>query len=339
MKTTIRDIAREAKVSVTSVSLVLNNKKNTIPEATRERIKQVAKQMNYSPNQMAVGLVTKKTKTIGLIVPDISNAFFADLARSIENNLSALGYSLILSNSNNSLKESRQYVDILVNRGVDGLIISFSGDDSDDVKEKQSLVNTLNKLDIPLISLDSWMEGLSCPGVSVYHSKGGYFATKYLIDLGHKRIGCISGKNGNYSSDRRLKGYKKALEDAGLAFNSSYVCEGDYQYKSGYNCGKKLLDTNITAIFVSNDLMAYGVYLAAKEKGVKIPEELSIIGFDDLFFSSMLSVPLTTIRQSVDTLGELACDLLFKRIKKETLDQDFIQLEPDLVIRSSTMKV
>lgn len=339
MKPTIRDIAREAGVSVTSVSLVLNNRKNTIAEATKKRIKKVAKQMNYSPNQMAVGLVTKKTKTIGLIVPDISNAFFADLARSVENSLSALGYSLILSNSNNSLKESRQYVDILVNRGVDGLIISFSGDDSDDPLEKQSLVETLNKLDIPLISLDSWMEGLSCPGISFYHSKGGYFATKHLIELGHTKIGCISGKNGNYSSDRRLKGYKKALEEVGLTYNPTYVCEGDYQYKSGYNCGKKLLETDITAIFVSNDLMAYGVYLAAKEKGVKIPEELSIIGFDDLFFSSMLSVPLTTIRQSVDTLGELACDLLFKRIKKETLDQDFIQLEPDLVIRSSTMKV
>ncbi|XMB71666.1 LacI family DNA-binding transcriptional regulator [Mycoplasmatota bacterium WC30] len=338
MKPTIRDIAREAGVSVTSVSLVLNDRKNTIPKSTRDRIKLVAKELNYHPNQIAVGLVTKKTKSIGLIVPDISNSFFADLAKSVENNLSALGYSLILSNSNNSLKESKHYVDLLVNRGVDGLIISFSGDDSDDLKEKQNLVETLNHLDVPLISLDSWMEGLICPGVSVYHSKGGYLATKYLIEMGHKKIGCVSGKNGNYSSDRRLKGYMKALTEARLEYNPAYVCEGDYQYMSGYSCGKKLLKTDITAIFVSNDLMAYGVYLAAQEEGKRIPEDISVIGFDDMFFSSMLSVPLTTIRQSVDKLGELACKLLIKRINKEHLEQDFIQLEPSLVERSSTMK-
>lgn len=333
-KPTIRDIASKAGVSVTTVSLVLNDKPNTISEPTKKKIKTIAENMNYSPNHMAVSLVTKKSHTIGLIVPDISNNFFADLAKSIEQTCSKDGYSVILSNSNNSLKDSGDYVDLLYNRNVDGLIVSFATDNGYDKKE--ALVRKLNSLDIPLISLDSWIENLACPGVSIDHRKGGYIAAKHLLDQGHERIGCISGRKGNYSSDLRLQGFKDALEEAGVAYHPDDVVEGDYHYESGYEAAKALFKREVSAIFACNDLMAYGVFTAAKEEAMSVPGDLSLIGFDDLFFSSMLSVPLTTIRQSTDMLGKKACELMMGCLSGQTTSQTYVKLEPRLVVRQST---
>jgi len=334
MKVTIRDIAREAEVSVTAVSLVLNGRPNNVSEPTVERIRAIAEKYHYSPNQTAVSLVTKKTKTIGLVIPDISNNFFAELAKAVEHYCNEAGYSVVLCNTNNESAKDQTSVDLLLRRGVDGLIITFSP--WEESPEKATFVDEMNHLSVPFISLDSWIDGLTGSGVSIHHSKGGYLATKHLIDCGHTRIGCITGSKHNYSAVRRLKGYTSALLEAGLPFDPELVEAGDYRYRSGYEAALKLLAKGVTALFVSNDLMAYGAYLAAKECGKRIPEDLSIVGFDDLFFSSMLSVPLTTVRQSVDTLGKTACDLLFGQMRHEEPEIQYLQQEPRLVIRQST---
>ena len=337
MKVTIKDIASQVGVSVTTVSLVLNNKPNTISKPTKDRILEVAKALDYIPNHMAKSLVTKQSKMIGLVVPDIGNNFFADLAKNIENECQKSDYSLILANASNSLTETVKYVEQFISRGVDGLILAFYTDDRQNTKEQ--LIEKLNKYDVPIVTVDSWIKGLNMPGVSIHHSRGGYIATKYLIDQGHKRIGCITGMNGNYSSDRRLKGYMLALKEANIESQEDYVVEGDYQYNSGYNATLKLIEKDVTAIFACNDLMAYGAYSAIKEKNLKVPDDISIIGFDDLLFSKMLSVPLTTVYQDINALGSKATELIIDYIRNGTPKQEFYRHEPSLVIRDSTKHI
>jgi LacI family transcriptional regulator len=337
MKATIKDIASAAGVSVTTVSLVLNDRPNTISQATKDKIVEVAKSLDYTPNHMAKSLVTKRSKMIGLVVPNIGNNFFADLAKNIENECQKSDYSLILANANNSLSETVKYVDQFISRGVDGLIIAFYTDDKQNNKEQ--LIAKLNNYDIPIVTVDSWIQGLNMSGVSIHHSRGGYMATKYLLEQGHKKIGCITGMNGNYSSDRRLKGYMLALKEAGIEENNDFVEEGDYQYNSGYLGALKLIDKGVSAIFACNDLMAYGTYQAVKEKNLKVPDDISVVGFDDLLFSKMLSVPLTTVYQDINNLGSKATELIIDFIKNGASKQEFYRLEPALIIRESTKHI
>jgi len=337
MKATIKDIASAAGVSVTTVSLVLNDRPNTISQATKDKIVEVAKSLDYTPNHMAKSLVTKRSKMIGLVVPNIGNNFFADLAKNIENECQKSDYSLILANANNSLSETVKYVDQFISRGVDGLIIAFYTDDKQNNKEQ--LIAKLNNYDIPIVTVDSWIQGLNMSGVSIHHSRGGYMATKYLLEQGHKKIGCITGMNGNYSSDRRLKGYMLALKEAGIEENNDFVEEGDYQYNSGYLGALKLIDKGVSAIFACNDLMAYGTYQAVKEKNLKVPDDISVVGFDDLLFSKMLSIPLTTVYQDINNLGSKATELIIDFIKNGASKQEFYRLEPALIIRESTKHI
>ncbi len=335
MKHTIRDIAREANVSVTTVSLILNGKPNTVSEATAGRIREIAAKYNYAPNHFAVGLVTKKTNTIGLILPDIANTFFAELAKSVDGFCTASGYSMILSNTNNDPEKDLTAVTLLVNRGIDGLIIAFSQDEN---KERSAaFIALLDDLGVPFVALDSWIEGLKCSGVSIHHSKGGMMATNHLISLGHTRIGCITGPRGSYTAERRLKGYIGALTEAGIPFDETLVAAGDYQFDSGSSAAHLLIDRGVTAIFASNDLMAYGAYQAVQSRGLNVPDDVSIVGFDDLFFSNILQTPLTTIHQSVPALGQEAWNLLYDRLKHDGIDDEYRQLEPHLIIRDSTI--
>ncbi|PKK94862.1 MAG: LacI family transcriptional regulator [Tenericutes bacterium HGW-Tenericutes-5] len=337
MKATIKDIASAAGVSVTTVSLVLNNRPNTISQITKNKIVEIAKSLDYIPNHMAKSLVTKESKMIGLVVPDIGNNFFADLAKNIENECQKSDYSLILANANNSLSETVKYVEQFISRGVDGLILAFYTDEKQNNKEQ--LIDKLNNYDVPIVTVDSWIKGLNMPGVSIHHSRGGYMATKHLIELGHKKIGCITGMNGNYSSDRRLKGYTLALKEAGIDYKDVFVEEGDYQYNSGYLGALSLIDKGVSAIFACNDLMAYGCYQAIKEKNLKVPEDISVVGFDDLLFSKMLSVPLSTVYQDIKKLGSKATELIIDYIKNGISKQEFYRLEPTMVIRESTRKI
>jgi LacI family transcriptional regulator len=336
MKTTIKDIANAAGVSVTTVSLVLNNRPNTISQKTKNKIIDAAKSLEYIPNHMAKSLVTKESKMIGLVVPDIGNNFFADLAKNIENECQKSDYSLILANANNSLTETVKYVEQFISRGADGLILAFYTDEKQNKKEP--LIEKLNKYDIPIVTVDSWIRGLDIPGVSIHHSRGGYMATKHLIVQRHEKIGCITGMKGNYSSDRRLKGYMMALKEVGIKETNYLVEEGDYTYNSGYNCALKLIDKGVTAIFACNDLMAYGTYQAIKERNLKVPDDISVVGFDDLLFSKMLSVPLTTVYQDISKLGSKSTELIIDYIKNGISKQEFYRLEPALVIRESTKK-
>lgn len=334
---TIKDIAKEAQVSITTVSFILNGKYDQASEETVQRVLSIAKKYNYSPNPIAVGLVTKKTKTIGLVIPDIQNVFFGEVAKHVDNEVTRYGYNVILCNTNGNIEEDIKYIDILRRRGIDGLIISPSGG-LNETKLQEKMIDTLNKIKIPFVCLDRWSEGLTSSRVSIDHCQGGYLATKYLIEQGHRKIGCLTGPLNVHNARRRLNGYQKALSEFKIPYNQQIVFEGDYRFESGYSKGQKILNNDITAIFISNDLMCYGFYKAVRELNKKIPDDISVIGFDDLFFSNMLDVPLTTIRQPVETIAVTAAQILLEQIKGNQTYKN-IKFQPELIIRKSVRKV
>ncbi len=334
---TIKDIAKEAKVSVTTVSFVLNGKLDNISEETIKKVKAVADKFNYSPNPIAVGLVTRKTKTIGLIIPDIQNLFFSQMAKHIEGELIKDGYNLILCNTDDKYERDLKTIMTLANRNVDAIIFSPSTQ-SMFIKNQKKIVELLRKTNIPYLVIDREIDNLGGNMVVNDDLYGGYIATKHLLEHGHRRIGCITGPLNVSSAKKRYEGYIKALREFNLDINKDYIIEGDYHYNSGYYDTKALLSKDITAIFASNDLMAYGVYKACKEFNRKIPEEISVVGFDDLYFSSILDVPLTSVKQDVEQLSKKISAAILNKVSNNE-DLQTIVFKPSLTIRNSVAKI
>lgn len=332
---TIKNIAKEAGVSVTTVSLILNKKDVNFAKETVDKVWQVVKEKNYMPNQIAACMKTKRSKTIGVIIPDIQSPFFSEAVKYIEREVKKRNYNMLLCCSYWNVEEDLKYIRLLRTKGIDGLIIALAGDS----ERNGILVDTLNDCGMPFISLDRWVEGLQCARVSIDHNMGGYIATKYLIEKGHTKIGCITGAMSSYTARRREKGYRQAMLEAGLPIKEEWIYEGDYQFQGGYDGGKALLKTDVTAIFASNDVMAYGLYRAAEEECKRIPDDISIIGFDDLQFSSMLAVPLTSVRQSVEELAIKATECLFKEIFDEHVERIDVKLDVSIMERRSVKQL
>ncbi|MGI6734606.1 MAG: LacI family DNA-binding transcriptional regulator [Bacilli bacterium] len=331
MRVNLKYIAEKANLSPTTVSLILNGKNVRVSQEKRELVLKIAEKYNYKPSSLARALATKKTNIIGLVIPDITNYFFAETALIIETTLRKYGYSLILCNTADQGNDEHKYIDLLLSYGVDGLIICISHDSL----FNNDLLHKLNQLEIACVAFDRFIPDLPFPYVSIDNEYGARIATDYLISNGHRKIGFIGGATNVLSARQRFDGYKKSLEKAGITFNQSYVKHGNYQFESGYVAGKELLETNdVSAVFVANDMMAYGFYKAARELGKKIPDDISVVGFDDLLFSEALDVPLTTIKQSTKELAKYVCDILLKEIKGEKVPRNIL-LNPTLTVRSS----
>ena len=319
MKVTIKDIAERSGVSVTTVSLILNNKKVRTSAITKAKVLQTAHELNYVPNSLARGLITKRTNTIGLILPDISNVFFSQMAKCLENLLAKRGYALFLCDTNDSDEEQVMYLNLLWGHRVDALVLCIANDTD------KSLVGLeqFKSSGIPIVAFDRYSDGMSCPLVATDNVESAKNIVQHIIDKGHRRIACISGPSKkNYSS--RLDGYKQVLAANGIDYDESLVMEGDYRYDSGYECAKQLLKQRPTAIFACNDMMAYGVYKAVEECGLSIPDDISVVGFDDLMFSSTLSVPLTSVRQDVNGMCEKICSLVCDAIDGKRTNEKFV---------------
>jgi LacI family transcriptional regulator len=300
MAVTLKFLSEKTGLSITTVSLILNNKKVRVSTKKRELVLNLAETYNYVPNYLAQGLVTKKSKTIGLIIPDITNIFFAEIAKKIEQSVNAKGYSIFLCNTNDNIADEIKYANLLLAKGVDSLIVCPAIESKDNFE----YVNKFIKAGKGVIVFDRYFEGNTCSSVISDNIQGSIDAVKYLIKKGHRKIGCITGPANSYSSRLRLEGYKSALLEEGIEINEELIRTGNYKYNSGYEQGLTLLDKDITAVFICNDLMAYGFYRAAKEKGKLIPKDISVIGFDDLLFSSMLDVPLTSVSQNLAVISE-----------------------------------
>ncbi len=336
-RTTIKNIAEQAGVSITTVSCVLNGREMRISNATKKKVIKIANELDYHPNQLAVGLITKKTNTIGLIIPDISNTFFGELAKGAENRAAELGYNVFLCNTNDSTEKDLDYLRALLDRGVDGVILVPSGRGKDE--KSPECFKLLDSCQKSFVILDRTKTGDKYLGISLDHKGGGFIATDYLIKNGHKKIGCITGPLGMLNSYRRYQGYVEALSKAGIKYDDHLVKEGNYHISDGVELAESLFRKKVTAIFACNDLMAFGVYQAARKRGLRIPEDLSIVGFDDITYSEFMEVPLTTIRQPALEMGKCAVEKVVEMINNPDYKRDKIIFEPKLIERNSVKNI
>lgn len=325
----IQEVAKIAGVSPSTVSRALNGFPG-ISEKTRQRIIEVARKLNYRPNYRGQILTTKSTKNIGLLITDITNPFFPEVVRGAEEYASEAGYTILLGNTSESEDKETNYLDFFSRGPVDGIIISAS-------RVSNEHIMKLAEEGLPIVVINRILDHPKISFVSTDMEKGGYLGTMHLLKLGHSKIAFINGPRHSEASQKRLEGYKKALKEGEITYNPEIVSFNLPTAESGYKEAIKLLCTKEppTAIFTYNDLMAFGVLKAAKELGIRIPEELSVIGFDDIFFSSFTDPPLTTIKQFKDELGRRAVELLFKLMKGERED---LMIEPELIIRNTTSR-
>jgi len=314
MKMTIKELAKLANASTTTVSLVLNNKPSRISEAKKKEIKALALKHNYQPNFVARNLVTKSSMTIGLLIPDIENLFFSALAKKIENELRKSGYSLILVNSDDNYKNDIKLINNLISRGVDGLLITIS---NDSIEHKELYGKLLKSIQVPYVMVDRTLGDDKQPQVYFDNQLGGYLATKYLIDKGYKKIGCIIAKDTSLNGFYRYKGYAKALSETNIALDKKIIFEGNFRFNSGYMLAEEVVKNKCDAIFAGNDLMAYGLIRKLSEMHIHVPDDLEVVGYDKLEFSSMLGLNLPSVEQNVKELGIRAVQLLIKLLKKE----------------------
>lgn len=307
MKMSIKELAKLANVSVTTVSLVLNDKPSRISETKKAEIRALASLHAYEPNFSARNLVTKQSKTIGLLIPDIENLFFSALAKKVEDELRQKGYSLIFVNSNDDYKQDLVLLKNLVNRGVDGLLLTVSNDGT---KHKALYETLLKELNTPFVMVDRTIGNQEHPQVYFDNQLGGFMATQYLIEKGHSRIACLAAKDKSLNGYYRYKGYIKALKQAGYEINESIVFPGDYRFQSGYQIADKLVLENCDALFAGNDLMAYGAIKRLRELGKHVPNDIEVVGYDNLEFSSMLGINLPSVDQNIKELGKQSVELL-----------------------------
>ncbi len=333
-KITIKDIARMAKVSHTTVSRALNDK-SRIKNETKEKILTIAKELDYRPDFIARSLVMKRTRTLGLVITTIANPFYTELAQGIEATARRLGYSIILCSTHSDLSTEKQYIDMLRSKGVDGIIFTSAhmGDPNIlGLADEGFPIILLNRRTYhPLVK-----EKVDYVGVD--NILGGFLAVEHLIKLGHRRIGVIGGSTESSVGFERLEGGKKALATYGLEVIGDYFLEGDFLKGSGYRGGKEFLKMTEppTAIFAANDYMALGTYQAIVEEGVRVPEEVAIVGFNDIEFTAMRGVELTTVGQKKYEMGALAVETLVGRVEegKAGSSKEMI-LEPELIIRKT----
>ncbi|QFF98046.1 LacI family transcriptional regulator [Psychrobacillus glaciei] len=331
-KITIKDIAREAGVSITTVSRVLNNKAEGMSKKTRKTVLQVMGELNYQPNKFARGLVTKRSNMLGLIVPNISNPFFPELCRGAEDEANERNYSLIICNSDDQSQKEENYLRLLQEQQVDGILLSSKN------RLSQTSKDQLESGKIPYVLFDRGEEASNHSGVFLDNEKGGYMAGKHLVDLGHTKIACMTGPLEILNAQQRLAGFQRAFTEASIELPKSSILVGDFQMEVAYLIAKKFLQDNcVTAIFASNDLMACGIYRAAHELGIQIPEQLSIVGFDDIPLVTALIPKLTTVRQGTYEMGRKAIELLLNELENNS--SEGVVFDPTLIVRESTKKI
>jgi LacI family transcriptional regulator len=332
----MRDVAQRAGVSTSTVSHVLNGTRYVRPDLA-ERVRAALDELGYQPNVLARSLRRKQSLTLGMIVPDSANPFFAGIARAIEDTCFARGYSLILANSAGDPDRELQNIATLQSRQVDGLIFVAAGAGDED------LLRVLTSL--PIVLVDRDIAGMSVDGgpldvdaVKVDNLNGGYVATRHLIGLGHRRIGCITGPSATSPSAERVVGFRRALGEGGLETDETLILRGDFGFDSGYVAAQTLLKAGRppTAVFACNDQMAIGAMAAAVDLHVPVPAGLSIVGFDGITLGSFVRPPLTTMTQPVTRIGQLAAELLLHRLAAPGSPYERKVLAAELAVRGST---
>jgi len=327
---TMRDVAKQAGVSITTVSHVINNSR-AVSNGARQRVETAMRELGYKPNTLARSLRRQQTHTIGMIVPDSANPFFAEIARGIEDASFEQNYNVVLCNTEGDLEKQISYTNVLIQNQVAGIVFVAAGVSTE-------LVEDLQRRQVPLVVVDREVPDVAVDTVLTDHYQGGRLATQHLVDLGHRRIACISAGSELSPSSDRVTGYQDVLRENGLAVDEQLIMRGDFQYKSGFEAAQQLLALTEppTAVFASNDLMAVGCISAATQQGLRVPEDLSVVGFDDVRLASFTNPPLTTIAQPKREIGTLAVEMLLTRINDLTAPIRYERLDTELKVRRST---
>ena len=334
---TIHDVARLAQVSVATVS-ALTNSSAFVSEALAERIRNAMAVLDYHPDRVARSLRTGKTHAIGMVVPDVTNPFYPEVIRGVEQAAQQNGYSLVLVNSNENPEQERSGLETLMALRVDGLLIACCDGAA-------TTYDVLARRNIPTVFVDRIPAQASTIRVATDNFKAGLVATKHLIDLGHKRIAIVAGRMELSPHAARVEGFRKAMQEAGLAVLDDYFRTGSLSVESGYRMGKKLLalECRPTAIFCTNNKSLLGLVRAVGEQKIACPAELSVIGFDDFAWTENFHPQLTTIVQSAQELGRRGTGILIERIMMrdgthptEPIPAEPLLIEAQLQIRQST---
>ncbi|KMN20414.1 LacI family DNA-binding transcriptional regulator [Pseudomonas weihenstephanensis] len=326
---TIKDVAALAGISYTTVSHVLN-KTRPVSEPVRLKVEEAIARLDYVPSAVARSLKAKSTATIGLLVANSLNPYFAELARGIEDYCERNNYCVILCNCDDDPDKQRSYLRVLLEKRVDGLVVASAGGNA-------GLASGLAGVRTPMVIVDRSLEGIDADLVRIDHEQGAYLATRHLLDLGHRAIACIGGPAITSVAHMRKAGYLRALSEAGVTPNDDWMIESDFSCTGGYEAAGRLLSGDRpSAIFACNDMMGIGVLRAAAERHIRVPEQLSVIGFDDVQMSRYVYPALTTVGQSILQLGETAAQVLLRRIATPQQAVEQLIVAPSIVLREST---
>jgi len=330
-KPTLRDVAELAGVSVGTVSRFINNP-NQVGEKSRQKVSQVIEQLNYFPDALGRGLRAGTTRTVGLVLPDVTNPFYTNLARGVEDIARHNKFSIVLCNTDEDAEREVEYLQVLVSKHVDGLIIAPVGG-----PQSSQYLASLQKEGMKFVFVVRRLLEVKCDVVCSDLRQAAYLLTRHLTALGHKRIGLITGPNKYSTTDERIKGYREALSEAGLPFDPGLRVESPFKVEGGYQGTLTLmnLENPPTAIIAGSNFIAVGTIKAARELGIKIPQKLALVSFDDIPLASEMFPFLTVAAQPVYSIGTIAANLLLERIRGHVRETRDVVLQPELIVRYS----
>ncbi|UOQ94155.1 catabolite control protein A [Halobacillus shinanisalinarum] len=330
MNVTIYDVAREANVSMATVSRVVNGNPNVKP-ATRKKVNDAIERLGYRPNAVARGLASKKTTTVGVIIPDISSIFFAELARGIEDIATMYNYNIILSNSDQNKDKELHLINAMLGKQVDGLVFMGGKITEDHVRE-------FKNASVPIALAATVDETGETPAVNINYEQAAYEAVQLLLSHNNERIAYVSGAENTEINNQKLEGYKRALRDHNQTVSEDLIITGDYSYDSGIEAFEQLweLTEKPSAVFVAADEMALGVIHGAQDQGLKVPEDIEVFGFDNTRLATMVRPTLSTVVQPMYDIGAVAMRLLTKFMNKEEVEEQSVTLPHRIIERNST---
>lgn len=328
---TIKDVAKLAGVSTTTVSHVINATR-FVAEETKKAVWDAVKRLNYSPSAVARSLKINTTKSIGMIVTTSESPYFAEIILAVEEHCYKQGYSLFLCNTQNDPEKIQNHLDMLVKKRVDGILVMCS-------EYTETSLATLNRTDVPMVVMD-WGPNDGKSDRIIDHSfEGGYIATRHLLDNGHRHIAIIAGDLFKTTAKARFDGFVKAMEEANCEINPNWIFENDFEPEAGYESMNLLLKQERlpTAVICACDTVALGAISAITEKGLNVPRDISVIGYDNIHSSRFYSPPLTTVHQSKTRLGMSALALLLERIQHhgQSFQPKTLAFHPKLIVRHS----
>ena len=330
--TSIKDIARVVGCSISTVSRVINDR-DAVDPLTRKKVLEVIEKLDYTPNLTAQGLRVKRGRLIGVAIPNSTVGAFSVVVQYALEAAYSHGFNVVLVNSHDDPDLEETLIKSLLSREINGVMLTRVSDES-------KIVTRIVKSNIPIVVIDRAFEHENVSNVVLDNHRAGCMAAEHLLSLGHRRIACITGPLKISLSRERLKGFQSTLSEKGIALPPSHLYEGNFLYQTGLQGVQALRErgATCTALWAMNDLMGFGAMRALYEKGVKVPEEVSVLGMDDLEIAEMVTPPLTTIHYPIKELVERAMDLLISQINSGEVGSETIVLEPSMTVRRSTMR-